>query len=267
MLLPIGPSEQERFRRIEYRRVSLTHLFGSIRSGLPVTRETPRRVQLATPLEKGLRPVVFLRLQSLRLFGPRIDWQVVRSDLAAEAQQSINDGILPDEDVLQPDDYLLSMRGMPRGIGMAGILERMPSDLQTLGLRLAAGNNFIRLRPNPEADCEPAFLHLLLDMLVAELGQEFRRLRTSEPMLEFLEDADDPSEGEASDPKARLKGSFIKVSDLKAMTLNIPDGREDREWLLREYQELVRAERQARRNLSDYRDGFRKHILPRKKNR
>jgi hypothetical protein len=264
MLLPIGPSDQDRFRDIPYRRVSLMNLFSSIRSGIAVTQETPRRFRAGLPLETGLRPVVFLRLQSIHRLTSRIDWEVVRSDLAQEPRQGSEPRTLSEDELLQEDDYLLTMRGQPHGMGLSTLFERMPADLRELGLRLAAGNNFIRLRPNPEADCESSFLHFLLDMLVMELRHEYHRLSSPKSQLEILEGPDDATEGEGSDPEARLKGSFIKVADLKAMTLNIPDRREDRDWLQREYEVLQQAQREAWRNLHAYRNGFRKHIIPRK---
>ncbi|NDC76444.1 MAG: hypothetical protein EBZ67_00950 [Chitinophagia bacterium] len=266
MLLPIDPSDLDRFRDIPFRRVLLMNLFSSIRSGIAVTQETPRRVLVESPLETGLRPVVFLRMQSLHRFTSRIDWNVVRSDLVQEPQQASDAKTLSEEEILQEDDYLLTMRGKPHGMGLAQMYETMPVDLRALGLRLAAGNNFIRLRPNPEADCEPSFLHFLLDMLAMELRIDYQRLGKSGSSPDIPEDADDASEGQTNDTEARLKGSFIKVSDLKAMTLNIPKRREDRDWLQQEYLDLTKAQREAWRNLHAYRNGFRKYVIPRKQN-
>jgi len=242
----------------------LTNLFSSIRSGIAVTQDTPRHYRSVFPLGTVLLPVVFLRLQSINRFASRIDWDVVRSDLNQQPRQASDPKTLPEEELLQEDDYLLTMRGQPRGMALATLLERMPEDFRKHGLGLAAGNNFIRLRPNPEADCEPSFLHFLLDMLVMELRHEYLRVSSSKSSFEILEEPDDPSEGVTNDPEARLKGSFIKVADLKAMTLNIPDRREDRDWLQREYHDLLKAHREAWRELNAYRDGFRKNIIPRK---
>lgn len=266
MLLPIGPFDQDRFRDIPYRRVSLPNLFSSIRSGVAVTKETPRRVQLESALETGIRPVVFLRMQSIPRFGPGIDWRVIREDLEQGPSQAGDGKTLPEEEILREEDYLLTMRGRPHGMGLAHLYETMPVDLRAMGLRLAAGNNFIRLRPNPEAGCEPSFLHFLLDMLAMELRMDYQRLGKPRSSLEINEEADDSSEGETDDTEARLKGSFIKVSDLKAMTLNIPDRREDRVWLQQEYLDLTKAHREAWRSLQAYRYGFRKYVIPRKQN-
>jgi len=266
MLLPIETYEQDRFRDLTYRRVPLTNLFSTIRSGIAVTQETPRRVQLKSLSETGHRPVVFLRMQSNLRFSHRIDWKVVKGDLEQEPLQAWDAPTLPEEEILREEDYLLNMRGMPYGMGLTGLYEDMPDSLREVGLRLAAGNNFIRLRPNSEADCEPSFLHLLLDMLMSRLQMEYRHLGNPRSPLDIPDGQDDASEDAVVDPETSLKGSFIKVSDLKVLSLNIPERREDRDMLQQEYLDLRTAQREAMRKLHAYRYGFRKYIMPQKQN-
>lgn len=266
MLLPIDPFEQDRFRNLSYRRVALTNLFSTIRSGIAVTQDTPRRVQWKSPSESGLRPVVFLRLQSIRRLSSSIDWKVVWGDLELEPSQASDAATLPEEDILMEDDYLINMRGKPYGIGLVNMYENMPDELRARGLRLAAGNNFIRLRPNPEADCEPSFLHLLLDMLVSRLQMQYHRMGNPRSPLDIPDEQDDASDDAVIDPETSLKGSFIKVADLKGLSLNIPERREDRDMLQQEYTDLRTAQREAMRKLHAYRYGFRKYIMPQKQN-
>jgi hypothetical protein len=266
MLLPIETFEQDRFRNLSYRRVALTNLFSTIRSGIAVTQETPRRVQLKRLSETGLRPVVFLRMQSILRFSHRIDWNVVKGDWRQEPLQAWDAPTLPEEEILREEDYLLNMRGMPYGMGLTGLYEDMPKELREVGLRLAAGNNFIRLRPNSEADCEPPFLHLLLDMLMSRLQMEYRHLGNPRSPQDIPDQQDDASEDAVVDPETSMKGSFIKVADLKGISLNIPERPEDRDVLMQEYFDLRKAQREASRKLNAFRYGFRQFIIPRKQN-
>lgn len=267
MLLPIDPSWDGMALDLLYRRVPLTNLFGSISSGLAVTQKTPRRVRRDSALESVEYAVVFLRHQSFlpAHLGGGIDWNVIHDDLNEKPKGAGVTGNLSEDEVLREDDYLLTMRGMPRGFS-CGRMGDMPQELRESKVLLAAGNNFIRLRPNPEADCEPAFLHFLLDMLVAKLLNEYENLQISPSSLEFLEGRNEPKEGESGVSSSRLQGSFIRVSDLKAMSVNIPYRREDRSRLFSEYNELLQAERRATENLKNFRRGFIQSVIPLKYN-
>ena len=63
--------------------------------------------------------------------------------------------------LLQPNDYLISIRGMPTGFSLYHT-----KAIKSGQYRLVASNHFVQLRPRTPKDVYVPYLHLMLDLLV-----------------------------------------------------------------------------------------------------
>jgi hypothetical protein len=250
-------SEFDRFKldQTSCRHVRLSSLFESIRFGTHLIEGRRPIFRERLPAGDLEHPVVFLRIASLGEADGLIDWQVIREDMGRR-----NDNLpvreIDADDILQPTDYLISMRGTPRGFSLLRSgLRDIPEDLKRAGLSVAASNNFILMRPYPDGDRNIDFLHLMLDVLIGDMKDAYENVRKGGVPPAYLSGI--RSITNANGPASTQTGNFIGVRDLKTLTLNIPVEREARERFWMEYEKLLDDEREARMNLLKFRTNFR----------
>lgn len=252
LLLP----EYERFdqQKIPYRHVRLSSLFESIRMGIPPEEGLRPVSREYLPAGEFEHPVLFLRMASLGDTGDKIDWTVIREDMSKRNLNLPVTEVDPDE-VLQPTDYLISMRGTPRGFSLlhAGISD-MPKDLQEEGLCFAASNNFMLLRPHATGMYDIPFLHLMMDVLISDLREVHENIRKGGEPPAYLAGIRGlwSRRGSSSQP-----GNLIGVRDLRSLVLNVPIEKEAQEMLCIRYKGLLEMERDARKKVSEFRSDFR----------
>jgi hypothetical protein len=257
MILLIPQLEDEKLRELEYRNVKLSELAMSIRIG-----ETPRSsvrpvIRNAFSSHPGNAPVVMLRMGHFKDDFERIDWKMVRSDM--EQQEGLEDCEPVDGDVLiEPEDLLIHLRGQHRVIRITDqMVDEMPNDMLRQGLKLAATNNFILMRPDQKT-VYPPFLQIVMDILLEEVSREWAAVRNDQPSDNLLHDFL-RWKYEETVGNSKSAGTPIGARELNRLSIDIPvEHWAQRAWTHR-YNLLMYQERQAiekkhlfRSNLSHY---------------
>jgi hypothetical protein len=257
MILLIPQLEDEKLRELEYRNVKLSELAMSIRIG-----ETPKSgvrtvVREAYSNHPVHAPVVMLKMGHFTDEFERIDWTMVRADMEGQEELEVN---LPVEgDVLiEPEDLLIHLRGQHRVIRITEqMMDEMPNDLLGRGLKLAATNNFILMRPDQKT-VYPPFLQIVMDILLEEVSREWAAVRNDQPSDNLLHDFLRWKYAE-SVGSTKSVGTPIGARELNRLSIDIPAEQwAQRAWAHRYnlliYQEKLAMEKkhQFRSNLSQY---------------
>lgn len=257
MILLIPQLEDEKLRELEYRNVKLSELAMTIRIG-----ETPKSgvrpvIREAYSNHPDNAPVVMLRMGHFTDEFERIDWTMVRADM--EEHEGLEGSVTIESDVLiEPEDLLVHLRGQHRVIRITEqMLDEMPNDLLGLGLRLAATNNFILMRPDQKT-IYPPFLQIVMDILLEEVFREWTAVRNDQPSDNLLHDFLRWKYAE-SVGSSKSVGTPIGARELNRLSIDIPaELWAQRAWTHRYnllmYQEKLAKEKkhQFRSNLSQY---------------
>ncbi len=112
--------------------------------------------------ESEQKPVVFVRLGSLDHKNSiiKIDEDLKKYN-DSYSKDVITDGVeIPYTKVLRPNDYLINMRGLPKGFSMLKTFEH-----DTLGYYVP-NNQFVVLKPRVDLPYLDKYLHLILDLIL-----------------------------------------------------------------------------------------------------
>ena len=259
LLLSFEEGDNE-FSSIEYRNVRLSSLLIDLRIG-EVSKAKARPV-CRSPYSDlpDESPVVMLKMSHFSEDNERIDWDIVRAELAQQ-------GILEDIELidrvalLEPDDLLVNLRGQTRVFRIsASMMHDMPDDLVQQGLRLAATNNFILMRPNPQLVHVP-FLQVIIDILLEDLSKEWLNILSEKPsespMYQYLQWK---YIGRSSSPKP--PGVPIGIRELKEISIDIPGNLSVQQDLYNKYHEVKENERRAIEKSKRFRNDLNKYINP-----
>jgi hypothetical protein len=121
------------------------------------------------------------------------------ADESAEGEGDGKKSFIPEKKILTGDDYLFSIRGVPRGYSM----NRSVSGQH----RLVASHHFIQVRPLPGVDLHIPFVHLVFDFIV-----------------EKVLTAKYSSKKKSLDGKGSTSAVFntVKVDEIRALKMRIP---------------------------------------------
>ena len=81
------------------------------------------------------------------------------SAIADDKEGKVEKSFIHEKKILTKDDYLFSIRGIPKGYSMQRSIEHK-------NMRLVASHHFIQVRPLPGVDLHIPFIHLLFDLIV-----------------------------------------------------------------------------------------------------
>jgi hypothetical protein len=112
---------------------------------------------------------------------------------------------VPIKKLLQPTDFLISIRGRIKGFSMLNSIESS---------ELVCSNHFIHLKPRNYiiADMHMPYLHLLLDCLVKQINMDFR-------------------------DKGSSSTNSLKVDELRTYSINLHTNIEEQKKVTKEYEE------------------------------
>jgi len=260
MILLLPQPEEDNLSELEFRNVRLSELATSIRIG-----ETPRSDvrpvagdHFAGQAEGP--PVVMLKMTHFRDGYERIDWSIVQGDL--KKLSKFGETMPVDAEVLiEPDDILISLRGQHRVIRITeSMMEEMPEDDVQLGLRLAATNNFILMRPDQKS-VYPPFLELVMEILLDDVSREWLAVMNDQSSANLLHEFLRWKRGERMG-SSRPANTPIGARELNRLSVDIPSERwAQREWCHR-YNLLVFQERLAVEKKNLFRSDLSQYINP-----
>lgn len=259
LLLNLNEEEQE-FSAIEYRNVRLASLLIDLRIG-EINRAKARPVcRTGYARLSDESPVVMLRMSHFTPDNERISWDLIREDLAH--QDLMEETELIDRTALvESDDMLINLRGQTRVFRITtAMMDDMPKDMVQRGLRLAATNNFVLMRPNPQLVHIP-FLQVMMDILLEDLSREWLNILCGKPsdtlMHQYLR-------WKYTGRSSGLKppGLPIGVRELKDISIDIPADQWTQRVLAHRYSVLQFNERMAKEKSLEFRSTLNKFINP-----
>lgn len=245
---------------VEFRKSRLSQLFNDLRMG-EASRAKARPVcrSLFSDMA-GDFPVVMLKMGHFSEDNERINWDVVRDDL--EQQENLDEVDYIDRvALLDAEDLLLNMRGQARLLRISGqMLDEMPEDLARRGLRFAATNNFVLMRPNPTVLYGPYFV-IIMEMLLEDFTKEWQNILSERPSEGLMHQYFQwKYSGRSSSPKST--GLPIGVRELKDLSVDIPADPWTQRQLVHRYNVLLFNERMAKEKSQEYRAYLNKFTNP-----
>lgn len=259
LLLNFNEDERE-FSTIEYRNVRLASLMIDLRMG-EVTRAKARPVcRSAFSNLSDESPVVMLKMNHFIADNERINWDLIREDLVLQDLTEETE-LIDRTALLEADDLLINLRGQTRVFRItAAMMDDMPEDMIQRGLRLAATNNFVLMRPNPQL-VHISFLQIIMDILLEDLSREWLNILSEKPsdalMHQYLRWK---YTGRGSSPKPT--GLPIGVRELKDISIDIPADQWTQRVLAHRYSVLQYNERMVREKSLEFRSTLNKYINP-----
>lgn len=260
MILLLPQLEEDNLNELEYRNVRLSELAITIRIG-----ETPRSDVRPVMRDHYVNqhdspPVVMLKMAHFRDEFERIDWSLVQREMVKQAKWS-DTGAIDTEVLLEPDDILINLRGQHRVIRITeSMMDEMPGECVQLGLRLAATNNFILMRPDQKS-VYPPFLEMVMQILLDEVSREWLTVMNNQSSANLLHDFLRWKHVERTSSSRPANAPF-GARELNRLTIDIPSELwAQRAWSHR-YNLLVYQERLAVEKKNLFRSDLSQYINP-----
>ncbi|WP_395768903.1 hypothetical protein [Aquirufa sp.] len=209
-------------------------------------------------------PVRFLNLGAFDYEKNRIrnEDEMIKLNRIKQANSSDNNQNkidIPNDKVLIPSDYIINMRGEPKGFSMVDILNIVPDQKYVLA------NQFFVLRPNKDIPYSIPYLHKLLDLVVIPELQRVYLSKKDE--IKVLVDKNKEKNQAAAksnkSTKASEKISFnsFAMSDLSEINLNVIVNIADQEKIIEKFNEFKVLKLEAVKNEIEFNESFQQFSL------
>jgi hypothetical protein len=167
-----------------------------------------------------------------------------RSKLKSESQTSSKKTEIPFDKVLRSTDYIINMRGEPKGFSMVEALNIVHD------LNYVLANQFYILRPNKDIPYSIPYLHRLLDLVVIP---ELKRV--------YYQKKDELKEKKRKDSSDKISFNSFTMSDLSEISFNILVDVADQEKIIDKLNQLKALKLEAIENEKTFNDSFMKFSI------
>ncbi len=161
------------------------------------------------------------------------------ADESAEGEGDGKKSFIPEKRILTADDYLFSIRGVPRGYSMNRSV--------SMQNRLVASHHFIQVRPLPGVDLYIPFVHLVFDFIV-------EKVLTTKYMSKKINLADGGSTSAVF--------NTVKVDEIRTLKIKIPRDKNAQEQAYRLFIENYNRYMEASLNYNEFKKGIMGTIVP-----
>jgi hypothetical protein len=248
------------FNLVEYRNVRLSSILEELRIGEVRKAKMRPVIRSAFNPQTKESPVIMLKMSHFTDDFERINWNIVLEDFEQQEQLEEMD-VIDRSALLEVDDLLVNLRGQARVVRITkSMMAEMPDHLVQRGLRLAATNNFVLMRPNPQT-ADAGFLQMILDILLEDISQQWNSFQKEEPTNSLLNRY---FSYKYTDLNVNTKQFIlpIGVRELKELFLDIPASLDVQRAISDQYMKLIDKERQALSNRMSFRKHMRSYINP-----
>jgi hypothetical protein len=164
--------------------------------------------------------------------------------LKSESQTSSKKTEIPFDKVLRSTDYIINMRGEPKGFSMVEALNIVHD------LNYVLANQFYILRPNKDIPYSIPYLHRLLDLVVIP---ELKRV--------YYQKKDELKEKKRKDSSDKISFNSFTMSDLSEISFNILVDVADQEKIIDKLNQLKALKLEAIENEKTFNDSFMKFSI------
>lgn len=173
--------------------------------------------------------------------------------------QSIKKSDIPFDKVLNSTDYIINMRGEPKGFSMVEALNIAPD------LNYVCANQFYVLRPNKDIPYSIPYLHQLLDLVVIPILQDAYNVKKKEIQSKVIEvrERNLAAEGIGKNEKESEKKSFnsFTMSELSEISMNVLVNVTDQEKIIEKLSELKALKLEAINNEKTFNESFQRFSI------
>lgn len=166
---------------------------------------------------------------------------------------------IPYEKVLNLTDYIINMRGEPKGFSMVDALD-IASDLNYV-----CANQFFVLRPNKDIPYSIPYLHQLLDLVVIPTLQKVYKSKKDEISLEVgknkILNLNVKSSGQELKASEKISFNSFTMSHLSEISMNVLVNLTDQEKIIEKLKVLKALKLEAINNEKTFNESFQKFSI------